>query len=238
MTKFRLETIPLPPRAIPEWYQRLEIQPRRAYGILFFVCFLFTFGSFGYFTAQQFSFEHLKKRSTVVQGKIIQVNLPKIQYEIFLETETDDLHYLLQETLFRTPQILYPGQRIRVYFIADQPLKSVTEFSVIEYQTFIGISFGFSLFFFFGTWKFWREYFRRKEAYQLGEPLSLSLVAWDEKSGKYRIRLKAPEHFGLQETVCWLPRYVTPVALGSEVLGLHYNGVLAYYWTPEQELTV
>ncbi|MEK7486699.1 MAG: hypothetical protein AABZ60_20440 [Planctomycetota bacterium] len=236
--KFRLEEIPLAPREIPEWYQRLELKPRRAYSFLFFFCFLACLGFFGYFTARQLSFEQLKQKSTLIKGKVIQVDLPQIRYEIFLETNEEDIHYILQEILTRPPSSIQTGQSIEVYFVSEDPMKSVTKFSVIEYQSYILITFGLCVFFFFLIWRFGREYFRRTEAYQLGEPLKVTLVSWEEKSGKNRIRLKLPEHFGTHEVSCWLPRYLTRIAIGSEVVGLQYNGCIAYYWTPEQELTV
>lgn len=236
--KLRLEEIPLAPREIPEWYQRLELKPRQTYGFLFFLCFLVCLGFFTYFTARQLSFEHLKQKSTLVKGKVIQVDLPQIRYEIFVETPEEDLHYVFQEIPIHPPSSLQNGQRIEVYFVSEDPMKSVTEFSTVEYQPHLGITFGFCLIFCFLFWRFGREYFRRKEAYQLGEPLIVTLVSWEENSGKNKIRLKPPEHFGTEEVTCWLPRYVTRLASGTEVIGLHYNGSLAYYWTPEQTLTV
>lgn len=233
----RLDSIPPAPRAIPDWYIRLELKPRQRKFVMFFIAFLTTLGLFSFFTARQLSFELLKKKSQLLSGKVIQISGKSFQFEIFVETNENDFHYVLQEKNVPFPPSLKVGDVVSVYFVSSNPSRSVSQYSAIDYRLYILFSFPLSAFFFFIAISTGRMYFQRRDAYQQGEPIKAKITQWEEKSGKYQIRLQALEIEEMLENDCWLPRYVNRVAPETEIKALYYNRCLAYYWTAEEGLS-
>ena len=233
--KIRPDQVPPAPRILPDWFKRLELKPRKRRFLLFSICFIITLGVFSYLTAKQISFEWLRSTSALVSAKVMKVSKDSFQYEIYLEEE--ELNYILTEKISGMEEKIKPGEKIEVYFLKSNPSKSLSEFSTIHYELFIAFSFLTCSVFILLAFYHGREYFRRKDSYELGEPVSAKIVSWDENSGSHAVKIRAEEQLGVLHTVVKLPRYVSRVPVDSEVLALHYNGYLAYYWNAEEGLS-
>jgi hypothetical protein len=232
----QFQEIPPAPRVIPEWYQRLELNPRLKRIWAFVLFFSLSISLLSFLTTRQLLFENLKRKSTTISGKVLALQSETFTFEIFIEEEEEDFHFVLTEPL-PSGKILVSGETIQVFYVAQNPRASLSQFQEKRYALWIGICFLSTVLFGGGSLKNIREFFRRKEVYREGEPLRGLVKRWEKKSHFQEIQLEAlrADLFKPLSTVCKLPLYVSPLPPETEIWVLAYQESLAYYWNPEKE---